>query len=152
MSTRHCQAVSFLAANVLTHCIRRESNRLLQQDSVYILPHSPHSWRTGPHLATGWTADLYSVVLLLIYGARFHILEISRRPLTNFASEESSYVALFRVRRVLATQVLLVPTLSILQLHSSIKLALLRLLTDGYIWENSNSLRESHLIYVGVFI
>ena len=65
---------------------------------------------------------------------------------------ESSYMALFRVRRVLATQVLLVPTSSILQLHSSIKLALLRLLTEGFIWENSNLLRDSHLIYVGVFI
>ena len=61
-------------------------------------------------------------------------------------------MALFRVRRVLATQVLLVPTSSILQLHSSINLALLRLLTEGFIWENSNLLRDSHLIYVGVFI
>ena len=70
----------------------------------------------------------------------------------NIYVYESSYMALFRVRRVLATQVLLVPTLSILQLHSSIKLALLRLLTEGFIWENSNLLRDSHLIYVGVFI
>jgi len=67
-------------------------------------------------------------------------------------TQESSYMALFRVRRVLATQVLLVPTSSIPQLHSSIKLALLRLLTEGFICENSNLLRDSHLIYVGVFI